>query len=39
MTFVGADASDGLDADFDGDLGGSDTPFQLFSFRNLIQFC
>lgn len=38
MTFVGADASDGLDADFDGDLGGSDTPFQLFSFRNLIQF-
>lgn len=38
MTFVGADASDGLDADFDGDFDGHDTPFQLFSFRNLINF-
>lgn len=34
MTFFGSDASDGLDADFDG----IDAPFQLFSFRNLISF-
>lgn len=38
MTFVGADATDGLDADFDGDLGSTDAPFQLFSLRNLINF-
>jgi membrane protein implicated in regulation of membrane protease activity len=38
MTFIGADASDGIEADFDGDLDGSDAPFQLFSFRNLINF-
>ena len=38
MTFVGADASDGIDADFDGDFNGSDAPFQLFSLRNLINF-
>ncbi len=38
MTFFGADASDGVDADFDGDLDGSDAPFQLFSLRNLINF-
>lgn len=38
MTFAGADASDGLEADFDGDLGGADAPFQLFSLRNLINF-
>ncbi|QEC44834.1 NfeD family protein [Pseudobacter ginsenosidimutans] len=38
MTFVGADATDGLDADFDSNLHGGDTPFQLFSFRNLINF-
>jgi len=37
MTFVGADASDGMDADFDGDLDGGG-PFQLISFRNLINF-
>jgi membrane-bound ClpP family serine protease len=37
MTFFGADASDGMDADFDGDLDGSG-PFQLLSFRNLINF-
>lgn len=36
MTFVGADSggADGIDTDFDG----GDTPFQLFSFRNLINF-
>jgi membrane protein implicated in regulation of membrane protease activity len=38
MTFVGADASDGTDVDFDGDFDGSDAPFQLFSLRNLINF-
>lgn len=38
MTFVGADSSDGIDADFDGDLSGTDAPFQLFSLRNLINF-
>lgn len=38
MTFVGADSSDGLDADFDGDLQHGDAPFQLFSLRNLINF-
>ncbi len=38
MTFMGADASDGLSPDFDGDLSGSDEAFQLFSFRNLINF-
>lgn len=38
MTFVGADASDGVDADFEGDLEGADAPFQLFSLRNLINF-
>lgn len=38
MSFVGADASDGVEADFDGDLGHADAPFQLFSFRNLVNF-
>ncbi len=38
MTFAGVDAADGLEADFDGDLGHSHEPFQLFSFRNLINF-
>lgn len=38
MTFIGADASDGTSADFDGDLNGGDAPFQPFSFRNLINF-
>ena len=38
LTFTGADASDGVDADFDGNLSGTDAPFQLFSLRNLINF-
>ena len=38
LTFVGADATDGTGADFDGDLGDTDAPFQLFSLRNLINF-
>ena len=38
ITFVGVDASDGIEADFDGDFDGDNAPFQLFSFRNLIHF-
>ncbi len=39
LTFIGADNTDGLNADFESDLGhSSDTPLQLFSFRNLINF-
>ncbi|MDR2951212.1 MAG: NfeD family protein [Dysgonomonas sp.] len=38
MTFIGADADTGVDADFDGNLDGGDSPFQLFSLRNLINF-
>lgn len=39
MTFAGAETHDGLSADFDGDLqSGGDTPFQLFTFRNMINF-
>ncbi|WP_149240382.1 serine protease [Dyadobacter sp. 32] len=37
-TFTGSDAYDGLEADFDSNLDGTDEPFQLFSFRNLINF-
>jgi hypothetical protein len=37
MTFTGTDAGDGLEADFNGDLSEAG-PFQLFSFRNLINF-
>lgn len=38
MTFIGADATDGLEADFDSNFDGADAPFQLFSFRNLVNF-
>jgi len=38
MTFAGAETHDGLSADFDSDLQGGDTPFQLFTFRNMINF-
>lgn len=38
MTFAGSDATDGTHPDFNGDLDGTDAPFQLFSFRNLINF-
>jgi hypothetical protein len=38
MTFIGVDATDGLDADFDGDISHAEAPFQLFSLRNLINF-
>lgn len=38
MTFVGMDGSDGVEADFDGDLGHDTAPGQYFSFRNFINF-
>lgn len=38
LTFVGGHDTDGLSADFDGNLDHVDAPFQLFSFRNLINF-
>ncbi|WP_342332323.1 hypothetical protein [Pedobacter sp. FW305-3-2-15-E-R2A2] len=38
MTFMGFDGADGIDVDFDGSLDHPDEPFQLFSFRNLINF-
>jgi hypothetical protein len=38
MTFIGTDASDGVNADFDSDFSGADAPFQLFSLRNLVNF-
>jgi|SRR5687768_6590905 len=38
MTFIGVETHDGLSADFDGDLQGGEAPFQLFTFRNMINF-
>jgi hypothetical protein len=38
LTFIGSDSMDGINADFDGNLDSSEAPFQLFSFRNLINF-
>ncbi|MBI3135171.1 MAG: NfeD family protein [Bacteroidetes bacterium] len=38
MTFIGMDAHDGVSADFNSDLDGTDAPFQLFSLRNLVNF-
>lgn len=38
MTFAGADSTDGITADFDGDLSGTDSHFHFFSLRNLINF-
>lgn len=37
-TFLGTDASADLDADFEGDFHDVEAPFELFSFRNLINF-
>jgi membrane protein implicated in regulation of membrane protease activity len=37
LTFVGMDAHDGVGAEVDGSEG-DPSPFQLFSFRNLINF-
>ncbi len=40
LTFAGMDANGDLDADFDGDMhvDHGDAPFQLFTFRNFINF-
>ncbi|WP_343851543.1 NfeD family protein [Algoriphagus jejuensis] len=38
LTFIGSDSSDGINADFDGNLEGAEAPFQLFTLRNLINF-
>lgn len=38
LTFSGLDASDGIEADFDSNFTDTDAPFQLFSFRNLVNF-
>src|SRR5690606_1618210 len=40
MTFLGMDADADLDVDFDGDMGGEQdsSPFQLFTFRNMVNF-
>ncbi|CAN5311575.1 hypothetical protein BH09BAC3_BH09BAC3_11030 [soil metagenome] len=38
LTFAGVDSHEGINADFDSNLQGADAPFQLFSFRNLIDF-
>lgn len=38
MTFAGVDSSDGVHADFSGNLADGSAPFQLFSLRNLINF-
>jgi membrane protein implicated in regulation of membrane protease activity len=37
LTFTGMDAHDGVGAEFDGSEG-DPSPFQLFSFRNMINF-
>lgn len=41
LTFAGMDSNSDLNADFDGDLdssSGDSAPFQLFTFRNFINF-
>lgn len=38
LTFIGGVDADGVNADFSGDLDHADAPFQLFSFRNVINF-
>jgi hypothetical protein len=38
LTFIGGGHSDGIHTDFTGDVSHGDTPFQLFSLRNLINF-
>ncbi len=37
MTFIGG-AAESMDVDFSAEMDGNDTPFQLFSLRNLINF-
>lgn len=38
LTFVGMDSGADFEMDMDGDFEGVDSPFQLFTFRNLINF-
>lgn len=38
MSFVGMDSTDGVEADFNGDLDNDSSPIQLFTLRNLISF-
>ncbi len=38
LTFIGSDSTEGLNADFDGNLEGVEAPMQLFTLRNLINF-
>jgi len=38
MTFAGIDSHDGTHSDFNSDLDDGDHSFQLFSFRNLMNF-
>ena len=38
LTFIGMDSDGGLDVDVDSDGIGGQYPFQLFTFRNLINF-
>ncbi|MDD3773035.1 MAG: NfeD family protein [Weeksellaceae bacterium] len=38
FTLIGGFDTDGISADFDGNLDHVDVPFQFFSFRNLINF-
>lgn len=38
MTFVGMDSDISTDVDFNGDTSGGGEPFQLFTFRNFVNF-
>lgn len=38
LTFIGGHDTDAIHTDFDGNVDHVDAPFQLFSFRNLINF-
>jgi membrane-bound ClpP family serine protease len=38
LTFIGSDSTEGLNADFDGNLEGVEAPMQIFTIRNLINF-
>jgi hypothetical protein len=38
MTFIGLDGSEGIHADFDGNLDDGGGPGQIFSFRNFVNF-
>lgn len=38
LTFIGSESTNGLNADFDGNLEGVEAPMQVFTLRNLINF-